>query len=144
MYRITEGNLDTLSCRDNGICIRRYSFMWLKSRACFSSLLCTKLNGGNCQSYGVSFLQRGKDGTTMEADKICSPFKLYSSSILSSNLATIEVWYKKGVNFLDASCYFWCTDTGTFPTPSSDANIDQALATLLVRPASDEINRATP
>ena len=156
LYKLGQNPLPTSdNCKD-GVCNVRYTlsstrvniqystrnFMPLSLELgnissqdmCYSNFICVKMKGNACNSFGIYITHRGTDGTLLKRDSVCKPHVLVSGSMKRGYTAEIHLWFLQSDPFFDASCFFWCTETGHLPIPEKSIQLgDPEVESSLVR-----------
>ena len=90
------------------ICNADKVFKWIGMDSCQFNMVCTKMTGNPCGDYGLMTSYQ-----TMNSS-ICAENELISHSLDTRDEVTVSIWQAKDVEF-DASCYIWCTPSGSIP-----------------------------
>ncbi|TRY78589.1 hypothetical protein TCAL_04995 [Tigriopus californicus] len=107
---------------------RSRDFLWLGEERCQASLVCSKMNGNTCGSYGLSV----KYGDSEDNINICSSSKMVSGFLEHNQKATIGSWNIANTQDMEMTCFFWCNPNGTLPMISSDSEGGDELIEELV------------
>ena len=100
---------------------------------CYSNFICVRMNGNVCSSYGITVSHKNQEGSLLKQDAVCEPHALISGSMSPGHYTNINLWFKEDEPYYDASCYFWCTETGHLPSATGEVSIgDPTLESTIV------------
>lgn len=122
-----------LVTQDQGIVEHSRSFQWLGEEKCKASLVCSKMSGNTCGSYGLSV----KYGDSGDKINICSPSKMVSGYLETDQKATINLWNVANTDDMEMTCFFWCNANGSLPMISSEDEGGDELIEELVSSTRD-------
>ena len=62
VYKVSENEIDPeCPTNSNGNCTIRHSFHWHSEHVCEANLICTKLEGEKCETFGINFIRERFD-----------------------------------------------------------------------------------
>lgn len=126
-YQIVTGTTNgakppTRTCQ-GGKCRSYMTLIWKQERFCQASLTCPHLQASPCEDFGLILRATSNNGTRFYESQVCNQDQLHTFPLSTGSQVDLTLWSLEGAAF-KASCYFWCTSTGDFPTAAVKPQMD--------------------
>ena len=120
------------SCINSTICRDQITFHWHHDSICKSSFFCPKLDGNVCGDFGITVNYGPFQEMAQYAATVCYQNFGYKGQMVRRSFASMHLVYKEHISY-NATCYFWCTESGEPPAPTPIYQWTNLVENILVR-----------